>query len=139
MRHHVVSTTFGTSSAHRRALLAGLVCSLLEEKRIVTTLPRARAARQLAERLVTLARRGTLAARRRAIARLRRPAAVRVLFDQVAPQCAGRAGGYTRIVKTGDRRGDGAPLAILEWVAIAPVDKKKKAPASKDEAKAGGG
>lgn len=126
MRHHVVATTFGRSSAHRRALLARLVCCLIEEKRITTTLPRARAARQLAERMVTLARRGTLAARRQAAARLRRPAAVKQLFATVAPQCAGRAGGYTRIVKLGERRGDRAPVAILEWISVARVDKRKK-------------
>ena len=135
MRHKMVSTTFGRSSAHRRAMLARLVCCLIEEKRIVTTLARARAVRSLAEKLVTLARRGGLAARRKAIATLRRPPMVKALFEQIAPQCQDRSGGYTRIIKCGARRGDNAPMAILEWVNIAPVDKKKKKPVSKTDEK----
>ena len=131
MRHKMVSTTFGRSSAHRRAMLAQLVCCLIEEKRVETTLARARVARSLAEKMVTLARRGGLAARRKAIATLRRPPVVKILFEQIAPQCQDRSGGYTRIIKRGARRGDNAPMAILEWVSIVPVDKKKKAPVSK--------
>ncbi|MFA5043273.1 MAG: 50S ribosomal protein L17 [Kiritimatiellia bacterium] len=129
----MVSTTFGQSGAHRRAMLAQLVCCLIEEKRIETTLVRAKAARGLAEKMVTLARAGTLAARRKAIATLRRPPMVKTLFEQIAPQCQDRSGGYTRIVKCGARRGDNAPMAILEWVSIAPVDKKKKKPATKTD------
>ena len=85
--------------------------------------------------MVTLARRGSLAARRKAIATLRRPPVVKVLFDQIAPQCQDRSGGYTRIIQVGARRGDNAPVAILEWVSIAPVDKKKKKAASKTDEK----
>ncbi len=135
MRHKMVSTTFGQSSAHRRAMLAQLVCSLIEEKRIETTLPRARAARSLAEKMVTLARRGGLAARRKAIAVLRQPPVVKTLFEKIAPLCQDRSGGYTRIVKLGERRGDSAPVAILEWVSIAHVDKKKKKPEPKTDEK----
>ena len=135
MRHKMVSTTFGRLSAHRRALLARLVCCLIEEKRIVTTLSRAKAARSLAEKMVTLARRGGLAARRKAIATLRRPPVVKALFEQIAPQCQDRAGGYTRIIQLGLRRGDNAPVAILEWVSIAAVDKKKKKSAAKTDEK----
>lgn len=135
MRHKMVATTFGRSSAHRRALLGRLVCCLIEEKRIITTLSRAKAARSLAEKMVTLARRGGLAARRKAIATLRRPLAVKTLFEQIAPQCQDRAGGYTRIIQLGLRRGDNAPVAILEWVSIAPVDKKKKTASKADEKK----
>lgn len=135
MRHKMVSTTFGRSSAHRRAMLAQLVCGLIEEKRIETTMARARATRSLAEKMVTLARRGGLAARRKAIATLRRPPVVKALFEQIAPQCQDRSGGYTRIIKCGARRGDNAPMAILEWVNIAPVDKKKKPVAKTDEKK----
>ena len=135
MRHKMVSTTFGRSSAHRRAMLARLACCLIEEKRIEITLSRARAARSLAEKMVTLARRGGLAARRKAIATLRRPSAVKMLFEQIAPQCQDRSGGYTRIIKLGARRGDNAPMAILEWVSIAPVDKKKKTPVAKTDEK----
>lgn len=135
MRHKMVSTTFGRSSAHRHALLARLVGCLIEEKRIVTTLSRAKAARTLAEKMVTLARRGGLAARRKVIATLRRPPVVKALFEQIAPLCKDRSGGYTRIIKLGLRRGDNAPMAILEWVSIASVDKKKKKPESKTDAK----
>ena len=116
-------------------MLARLVCCLIEEKRIETTLSRARGVRSLAEKMVTLARRGGLAARRSAIATLRRPPVVKTLFEQIAPQCQDRSGGSTRIIKRGARRGDNAPMAILEWVGIAPVDKKKKKPASKTDAK----
>ncbi|MBI2438778.1 MAG: 50S ribosomal protein L17 [Lentisphaerae bacterium] len=135
MRHHVISTTFGRSTAHRRALLAFLVGSLIEEKRIVTTLARAKAARSLAERMVTLARRGALPARRKALATLRRGPTVKMLFEQIAPKCQDRAGGYTRIIQLAPRRGDRAPMAILEWVNIMPVDKKKKQPVAQAEAK----
>ena len=135
MRHKMVSTTFGRSGAHRRALLARLVCCLIEEKRIATTLPRAQATRSLAEKMVTLARSGTLAARRKAIATLRQARIVKALFEQIAPQCQDRSGGYTRIIQLGLRRGDNAPVAILEWVSIAPVDKKKKKSASKTDEK----
>lgn len=135
MRHKMVSTTFGRSSAHRRALLARLVCCLIEEKRIVTTLSRAKATRSLAEKMVTLARRGGLDARRKAIATLQHPAVVKVLFEQIAPQCQDRSGGYTRIIQLGARRGDNAPVAILEWVSITPVDKKKKKTVSKTDEK----
>jgi large subunit ribosomal protein L17 len=131
----MLSTTFGRSSAHRRAMLARLVCCLIEEKRIETTLSRAKAAGSLAEKMVTLARRGSLAARRSAIATLRRTSTVKTLFEQIAPQCQDRSGGYTRIIKCGARRGDNAPMAILEWVSIAPVDKKKKKPESKTDEK----
>lgn len=116
-------------------MLAQLVCCLIEEKRIETTLSRAKAARSLAEKMVTLARSGTLTARRRAIAILRRPPLVKALFEQIAPQCQDRSGGYTRIIKRGARQGDNAPVAILEWVSIAPVDKKKKKPVSKTDEK----
>jgi len=138
MRHKMVSTTFGRSSAHRLALLARLVCCLIEEKRIVTTLSRAKAARSMAEKMVTLARRGGLAARRKAIATLRWTPAVHVLFEQIAPLCQDRSGGYTRIIQLGARRGDNAPMAILEWVSIAPLDKKKKKLAPKAEEKKAG-
>lgn len=135
MRHQVVTTTFGRSSAHRSMLLARLVCCLIEDKRIITTLSRAKAARSLAEKMVTLGRRGGLAARRKAISILRRPPTVKALFEQIVPQCQDRSGGYTRIVKLGARRGDNAPMAILEWVSIAPLDRKKKPKAKADEKK----
>ena len=97
---------------------------LLLRDRIETTLPKAKQARRDAEKMVPLARKGTLAARRLAAARLRSPAAVKRLFDAVVPVMDGRPGGYTRIIKTDTRRGDAAEMAILEWVAKpqAPVE-----------------
>jgi large subunit ribosomal protein L17 len=84
--------------------------------------------------MVTLAKLGTLAARRRAVAVLRQAERVKTLFTEIAPKCQDRAGGYTRIIKLARWRSDGAPLAILEWVSIKPIDKKKK-PSDKDAAK----
>ena len=125
MRHQVVTTKFGRSTKHRQAMLAAVVCGLILEKRVRTTLPKARAARRLAERMVTLGKKGTLAARRRAAAALRRPAPVKQLFEEIAPKCAGRAGGYTRIIKMNDRRSDGSTMALLEWVDVAHVSRRK--------------
>jgi large subunit ribosomal protein L17 len=125
----------GRSSAHRRALMAALVCALIEEKRIKTTLAKARAAKIVAERMVTVARAGGLAARRRALARLRREDRVEELFGKIVPQLAGRAGGYTRIVRLGRRRSDGSEMVLLEWMGIAPADKRRKKKEAQAEAK----
>lgn len=135
MRHRIVSSTLGRSGAHRSAMLANMICSLIEEKAITTTAVKARMARSLAEKMVTLAKRGTLADRRRAAAALRCRKSVAKLFSDIAPQFASRAGGYTRVLKLGKCRGDGAELARLEWVGIACVSKKKKAPAADSEKK----
>lgn len=113
-------------------MLASLVCSLIFEKRITTTLPKAKATRQLADKMVTLGKRGTLAARRQAVAVLRRKEMVRMLFNDIAPRCQDRAGGYTRLIKLARYRSDGAPLAMVEWVNVQAVDKKKK-PAPEEE------
>ena len=132
MRHRTVSSTFGRSTAHRHAMLTSLVCSLIGEKRIQTTLPKAKSARRLAEQMVTLAKDGRLAARRKALSVLRQKNAVNILFNEIAPKCQDRSGGYIRIVKLGHREGDDSAMAIMEWVSISPVDKKKK-PVPKDE------
>ena len=129
MRHQRVAKKFGRSKAHRAELMASLVANLILQDRIVTTLPKAKQARRDAEKMVTLARKGTLASRRIAASRLRSPAAVKKLFDAVVPAMDGRPGGYTRIVKTGTRRGDAAEMAILEWVAT-----PKAAPAAEPAA-----
>ena len=129
MRHQRVAKKFGRSKAHRAELMASLVANLILQDRIVTTLPKAKQARRDAEKMVTLARKGTLASRRLAASRLRSPAAVKKLFDAVVPAMDGRPGGYTRIVKTGTRRGDAAEMAILEWVAT-----PKAAPAAEPAA-----
>ena len=129
MRHQCIAKKFGRSMAHRKELMASLVANLIINDRIVTTLPKAKQARRDAEKMVTLARKGTLASRRLAASRLRSPAAVKKLFDAVVPAMDGRPGGYTRIVKTGTRRGDAAEMAILEWVAT-----PKAAPAAEPAA-----
>ncbi len=119
-------------------MLANLVCSLIACKRIQTTVQKAKAARSFAEKMVTLAKAGTLDARRRAVARLRNHDQVKVLFDAVAPAFKDRAGGYTRIIKLGRRSSDSAEMAILEWVNYVPQPPKKKTPEkTKAKAKAG--
>jgi large subunit ribosomal protein L17 len=136
MRHKKKTVKLGRTSAHRDALMGTLVCSLISEKRIKTTLPKAKAARSLADKMVTLGKRGTLAARRQAISKLRRKRPVAELFDTIAPAYQDRQGGYTRILKLGKRAGDNAEMALLEWVDLslgeAKTEKKeKKAPAAK--------
>ncbi|HPT83318.1 MAG TPA: 50S ribosomal protein L17 [Limnochordia bacterium] len=106
----------GRRSGHRRALLRNQVTSLVLHGRIETTEAKAKSIKPLADKMVTLGKRGDLAARRQAAAFLLDPAAVKKLFDEVAPRYADRNGGYTRIIKTGVRRGDAAPMAIIEWV-----------------------
>ena len=101
--------------------MSSLVTNLILESSIKTTLPKAKQARKDAEKMVTLARKGTLASRRLAAARLQQPKAVQKLFDSVVPSMDGRPGGYTRIVKIGRRRGDAAEMCILQWVVIPGV------------------
>ena len=118
MRHRRIAKKFGRSKSHREQMLGSLVANLILRSRIQTTLAKAKAARPDAEKMVTLARKGTLAARRLAAARLRSPSAVATLFDQVVPALAGRNGGFTRIAKLGQRTSDGSTMAILEWVTV---------------------
>ena len=115
MRHQKQSVKLGRSPSHRKALLSSLVCNLIKRRRITTTVQKAKLARIEAEKIVTLARKGTLHARRLAASRLRQPDAVSLLFSDIVPLCEGRPGGYTRILKLGRRRSDGAEMAILEW------------------------
>jgi large subunit ribosomal protein L17 len=103
-------------ASHRKALLANLVCSLIEHRRIRTTLAKAKALRPVAEKLVTLAKRGDLHARRLAVAALRHKEHVKVLFEDIAVASKDRQGGYTRITKLGQRATDSAPMAFIEWV-----------------------
>lgn len=131
MRHRRNSVRLGRKTAHRKELLASLVCNLIEEKRIKTTLAKAKLARRLAEKMITLGRAGTLAARRRAITALRHEKFVTQLIGQIVPQFSGRQGGYTRIVRLNRRPSDSSEMVLLEWVGIAPADKKKKV--SKEE------
>ncbi len=118
MRHHRVAKKFGRSTAHRKALMKSLVTNLILADSIQTTLPKAKQARKDAEKIVTIARKGTLAARRLASSRLQQPKAVQKLFDKIVPAMEGRKGGYTRILKIGTRKGDGAPTCLLQWVTL---------------------
>jgi large subunit ribosomal protein L17 len=126
MRHRVKKIKLGRRGAHRDSMLANMVCSLIAERRIKTTISKAKVARSLAEKMVTLGKKGTLAARRQAIATLKQDAQVKVLFDEIAPGFADRAGGYTRITKLGPRMSDASEMVILEWVeATEPVETAK--------------
>src|SRR5205809_5737006 len=125
MRHQKKTVKLGRTAEHRKALLANQVCSLIEHQRIKTTLAKARAVRPLAERMVTLGKNGSLHARRTALATLRQRNAVKKLFDDIAPRSAERNGGYTRIVKLGQRKSDSAPMAFIEWVDMAEVVEEK--------------
>ncbi len=136
MRHLKRTAKLGRTGEHRNAMLANLVCSLIKHRRVKTTFAKAKAARSVAEKLLTLAKHGTLHDRRLVSARLRQDEdAVRTLFQDIAPAHKDRHGGYTRIVKLGCRQGDAALEAILEWVdTVAPVAEAATAPAA--EAKA---
>lgn len=126
MRHLKKTVKLGRTGAHRNAMLANQVCSLIVEGRIKTTISKAKATRSLAEKMVTLGKAGTLAARRQALATIKQPEQVKKLFEEIAPKFAGRAGGYTRMTKLGPRMSDASEMVILEWVeAAAPVESKK--------------
>lgn len=116
MRHLKRTAKLGRTGSHRNAMLANMVCSLIKERRITTTLAKARAARSVAEKMVTLGKCGTIHDRRLAAARLHQEDAVAILFNEIAPSQKDRKGGYTRIIKMHQRQGDSAQLAILEWV-----------------------
>jgi large subunit ribosomal protein L17 len=138
MRHQKKTLKLGLTASHRKALLANQVCSLIEHQRIKTTLAKAKAVRPLAEKMVTLGKKGSLHARRTALAVLRQKGAVKKLFEDIAPRAADRNGGYTRIVKLGARKSDSAPVAFIEWVDApqvveepAPEEKGKKRKESK--------
>ena len=121
MRHQRAGKKLGRDSAHRRALYANLAGALIEHGRIKTTEAKAKAVKPLAEQMITLGKRGDLSARRQAISELRSQDAVRRLFDDVAPRFADRPGGYSRIVKLGQRQGDAAAMVYLELVDYEPA------------------
>jgi large subunit ribosomal protein L17 len=130
MRHGKRTIKLGRKSEHRNSMLANLVSSLVLHGRVRTTLEKAKAARRLADRVITFGKKGTLHHRRLALAALRQKDVVAKLFKDVAPQYQGRSGGYTRIIKLNQRIGDSAPLALLEWVesdtAAAPAAEPPK-------------
>ncbi len=132
MRHLNAGRKLNRSASHRRALFRNLVTALLERERIKTTDAKAKETRRLTERMITLGKEGTLAARRRALTFVQSRTVVKKLFDDIAPRFKERNGGYTRIIKIGIRHGDAAPLSVIELVTrqadidAAADDKKKK-------------
>jgi large subunit ribosomal protein L17 len=127
MRHQKHTRKLGRTSQHRDLMLANLVASLIIHKRVKTTLAKAKAARPLAEKLVTLGKGGTLHDRRLAVAKIGQKDAVATLFKSIAPGFKDRHGGYTRIIKLGPRNSDSAPIALLEWVDFVVEDEKAPA------------
>ena len=121
MRHLKRTAKLGRTGQHRNAMLANLVCSLIKHKRVTTTLAKAKAARSVAEKMVTLGKSGTLHDRRLAVARLHQEDAVKILFTEIAPAQKERRGGYTRILRLSQRQGDASQKAILEWVDFGMV------------------
>jgi len=126
MRHNVGYRKLGRTSSHRRALLRNLATDLFRHERLKTTLPKARELRPFAEKLITLARRDDLHARRQVLRQISDKTVVKKLFDTLGPRFAARPGGYTRALKLGPRPGDGADMAIVELVGSEPTFKKQK-------------
>lgn len=144
MRHQKKTVKLGRKEGHRKSMLANLAVSLIEHNRIKTTLAKAKAVKPLAEKLVTIGKKNTIHARRTAKAVLRQDEAVTKLFADVAPRAADRKGGYTRIIKLGQRHSDASEMAFIEWVdapsaveAATPEPKAKKAAKPKAAAEAG--
>jgi large subunit ribosomal protein L17 len=131
MRHGCAGRQFGRDSGHRKALLRMLVTALLKNEKIETTAAKAKEIRPLAEKMITLAKRGDLHARRQALSFIHDEAVVTGLFTQIAPRFASRNGGYTRIVPTRNRAGDAAPMAVIELIE----SKQKEAAATKGSEK----
>ncbi|OQX19216.1 MAG: 50S ribosomal protein L17 [Desulfobulbaceae bacterium A2] len=128
MRHGKTINRLGRTSSHREAMLRNMVTSLFEHERIVTTVPKAKELRKVADRLVTLGKRGDLHARRQALGYIRKQDVVAKLFGDLATMFADRQGGYTRIIRTGPRSGDAASMAIIELVGF--EQDKQTAPAA---------
>jgi large subunit ribosomal protein L17 len=135
MRHLKRTAKLGRTGEHRNAMLANLVCSLIKHKRVTTTLAKAKAARSVAEKMVTLGKSGRIHDRRLVAARLHQEDVVKILFDEIAPAQKERRGGYTRIVKLNQRQGDAAQKAILEWVDIATAPEAPEAAKPAQETK----
>ncbi|WP_420431956.1 50S ribosomal protein L17 [Hyphobacterium sp.] len=116
MRHGIAHRKLGRTTSHRKAMFANMAASLIEHEQIVTTLPKAKELKPLMDKLITLAKRGDLHARRQAISKVRNVEQVGKLFETLGPRYSERNGGYTRVLKAGFRHGDNAPLAVLELV-----------------------
>ncbi|GKX34339.1 MAG: 50S ribosomal protein L17 [Rhizobiaceae bacterium MnEN-MB40S] len=130
MRHRKSGRKLNRTASHRKAMFANMAAALIEHEQIITTLPKAKEIRPIVEKLVTLGKRGDLHARRQAISKIRDDEMVRKLFDTIASRYADRNGGYTRIMKAGFRKGDNAPLAVIEF-----VDRDESARGAKDFAR----
>src|SRR4030095_9840395 len=134
MRHSLAKVRLSRPTSHRVALMRNMVTSLIEHERIETTLAKAKQLRRIADRAVTWGKEGTLNSRRRALGFIRKKSAVSKLFTELSERFKDRAGGYTRIIKLGFRHGDGAPMAIVEYLGFTPKvkeetgDKKAKEP-----------
>ena len=137
MRHGNAHRKLGRSQSHRKAMLANMAASLIEHEQIVTTLPKAKELRRVADQLVTLGKKGDLPARRMALSKLRDPEVVKKLFDTLGPRYKTRAGGYTRVLKAGHRFGDNAPVAVIEFVERDESAKGKADKARHEAAMAG--
>ncbi len=116
MRHGMALRKLNRTAAHRTAMFANMAASLIKHEQIVTTLPKAKSLKPVVEKLITLAKRGDLAARRLAASRIRDEDMTKKLFDVIGPRYKTRSGGYTRVLKAGFRHGDNAPIAVIELV-----------------------
>jgi len=126
MRHRVAGRKLSRHTQHRELMFRNMLVSLLQYERIKTTLAKGKELRSWADKIISLGKKGTLHARRRAFALLRDKGIVKKLFDEIAPRFKDREGGYTRVYKLGWRQGDGAPLSLVELVTYAPPEEKKK-------------
>ena len=135
MRHRVAGWKLGRNTSHRRALLRNLVTSIIMEERIETTVTKAKAMRPHVEKMITLGKRGDLAARRQALAYLQTGESVKRLFDTVAPRFGDRNGGYLRIVRTGFRQGDGGETAFIELLGSEKFVAQKRKKSSEARSK----
>jgi len=136
MRHKMAGRKLGRNSSHRRALLRNMVTSFLEHERLVTTLPKAKEIRPLAEKMITLGKRDTLHARRQVSAYLLDDRTAKKVFDTIAPRFGDRPGGYTRIVRLDYRVGDGAERAVIELLGSG-LEERKKAAVEPEKEKSG--
>ena len=137
MRHLKRTAKLGRTGEHRNAMLRNLVCSLIKHKRVTTSLAKAKAARSVAEKMVTLGKGGTIHHRRLAVSRLHQEDAVKILFSEIAPAQKERRGGYTRIIRLGQRQGDASQSAILEWVDLPDLPEEPAEAKSAEETKPG--
>jgi large subunit ribosomal protein L17 len=134
MRHRKAGRKLGRTTSHKEAMLRNMVTSFLKDEKIVTTDAKAKELRIIAEKMITLGKRGTLHAMRQALTVIRDKKVAKKIFEEISPRFSERAGGYTRIVKIGNREGDNAPISAIELVARAEKEKTK----AKSKAKAKG-